>query len=152
MEHTLPWAPAQAYHWFCYDKNLRKVNRSIEKCVSMKTHELFSPLEYSSHFSKFSRNGTDPNPSTLLARYSILTFLHLCSYASMWKGCLTLYTGRGGDLQKIGEWVQSIYTTRNFLYFRRIQLATCRTLYDLVMHKSREHKVRLPHTPPKLCG
>ncbi|KAG1962867.1 formiminotransferase N-terminal subdomain-containing protein [Pimephales promelas] len=24
-------------------------------------------------------------------------------YASMWKGCLTLYTGRGGDLQKIGE-------------------------------------------------
>lgn len=45
----------------------------------------------------------DPNPSTLLARYSILTLLHLCSYASMWKGCLTLYTGRGGDLQKIGE-------------------------------------------------
>lgn len=25
------------------------------------------------------------------------------SYASIWKGCLTLYTGRGGDLQKIGE-------------------------------------------------
>ncbi|XP_013924881.1 PREDICTED: SOSS complex subunit B2 isoform X3 [Thamnophis sirtalis] len=24
-------------------------------------------------------------------------------YASLWKGCLTLYTGRGGDLQKIGE-------------------------------------------------
>ncbi|XP_036277865.1 SOSS complex subunit B2 isoform X2 [Pipistrellus kuhlii] len=24
-------------------------------------------------------------------------------YASMWKGCLTLYTGRGGELQKIGE-------------------------------------------------
>lgn len=69
----------------------------------MKTHELFSPLEYNSHFSKVSRNGTDPNPSTLLARYSILTLLHLCSYASMWKGCLTLYTGRGGDLQKIGE-------------------------------------------------
>lgn len=69
----------------------------------MKTHELFSPLEYNSNVSKVSRNGTDRNPSTLLARYSILTFLHLCSYASMWKGCLTLYTGRGGDLQKIGE-------------------------------------------------
>uniref|UniRef100_A0A671K3R5 SOSS complex subunit B2 n=1 Tax=Sinocyclocheilus anshuiensis TaxID=1608454 RepID=A0A671K3R5_9TELE len=24
-------------------------------------------------------------------------------YASIWKGCLTLYTGRGGDLQKIGD-------------------------------------------------
>ncbi|XP_070570227.1 SOSS complex subunit B2-like [Ptychodera flava] len=24
-------------------------------------------------------------------------------YASMWKGCLTLYTGRGGELQRIGE-------------------------------------------------
>ncbi|PNI90170.1 NABP2 isoform 7 [Pan troglodytes] len=24
-------------------------------------------------------------------------------YASVFKGCLTLYTGRGGDLQKIGE-------------------------------------------------
>lgn len=28
-------------------------------------------------------------------------------YASIWKGCLTLYTGRGGDLQKIGEWVEN---------------------------------------------
>lgn len=28
-------------------------------------------------------------------------------YASIWKGCLTLYTGRGGDLQKIGEWVKN---------------------------------------------
>ncbi|XP_063788413.1 SOSS complex subunit B2 isoform X1 [Pseudophryne corroboree] len=24
-------------------------------------------------------------------------------YASLWKGCLTLYSGRGGELQKIGE-------------------------------------------------
>ncbi|XP_049521223.1 SOSS complex subunit B1 [Dermacentor silvarum] len=24
-------------------------------------------------------------------------------YASLWKGCLTLYTGKGGDIQKIGE-------------------------------------------------
>ncbi|XP_053837714.1 SOSS complex subunit B2 isoform X2 [Vidua macroura] len=24
-------------------------------------------------------------------------------YASLWKGCLTLYTGRGGELHKIGE-------------------------------------------------
>uniref|UniRef100_A0A8D3EFA5 Uncharacterized protein n=1 Tax=Scophthalmus maximus TaxID=52904 RepID=A0A8D3EFA5_SCOMX len=31
-------------------------------------------------------------------------FFPLCaSYASIWKGCLTLYTGRGGDLQKIGD-------------------------------------------------
>ncbi|CAN7937302.1 unnamed protein product [Ixodes hexagonus] len=27
--------------------------------------------------------------------------LHL--YASLWKGCLTLYTGKGGEIQKIGE-------------------------------------------------
>ncbi|XP_038608555.1 SOSS complex subunit B1 isoform X2 [Tachyglossus aculeatus] len=27
-------------------------------------------------------------------------------YASVFKGCLTLYTGRGGDLQKIGEKVR----------------------------------------------
>lgn len=24
-------------------------------------------------------------------------------YASLWKGCLTLYTGKGGEIQKIGE-------------------------------------------------
>lgn len=24
-------------------------------------------------------------------------------YASMWKGCLTLYTGKGGEIQKVGE-------------------------------------------------
>ncbi|PRD36137.1 UNVERIFIED_CONTAM: nabp2-a [Trichonephila clavipes] len=24
-------------------------------------------------------------------------------YASVWKGCLTLYTGKGGEIQKIGE-------------------------------------------------
>ncbi|KAL6054897.1 hypothetical protein STEG23_020121, partial [Scotinomys teguina] len=29
-------------------------------------------------------------------------------YASMWKGCLTLYTGRGGELQKIGDSVMFI--------------------------------------------
>uniref|UniRef100_H2LXT6 SOSS complex subunit B2 n=2 Tax=Oryzias latipes TaxID=8090 RepID=H2LXT6_ORYLA len=28
--------------------------------------------------------------------------IKLTRYASIWKGCLTLYTGRGGDLQKIG--------------------------------------------------
>ncbi len=27
-------------------------------------------------------------------------FAYLARYASMWKGCLTLYTGRGGDLRK----------------------------------------------------
>ena len=42
----------------------------------------------------------------------------LCfSYASIWKGCLTLYTGRGGDLQKIGEWVAS---TQVYLYFTKV--------------------------------
>ncbi|KAG8194630.1 hypothetical protein JTE90_003106 [Oedothorax gibbosus] len=25
-------------------------------------------------------------------------------YANVWKGCLTLYTGKGGDIQKIGDW------------------------------------------------
>lgn len=34
-----------------------------------------------------------------------LVVVHSVRYASMWKGCLTLYTGRGGDIQKIGEWV-----------------------------------------------
>ncbi|XP_029815455.1 SOSS complex subunit B2 [Manacus vitellinus] len=29
--------------------------------------------------------------------------LSLARYASLWKGCLTLYTGRGGELHKIGE-------------------------------------------------
>jgi hypothetical protein len=24
-------------------------------------------------------------------------------YSSIWKGCLTLYTGKGGDIQKVGE-------------------------------------------------
>lgn len=24
-------------------------------------------------------------------------------YSSLWKACLTLYTGKGGDLQKVGE-------------------------------------------------
>ncbi len=47
----------------------------------------------------------------VMYRYVILTwemFVCLARYASMWKGCLTLYTGRGGDLQKIGEWVLNI--------------------------------------------
>ncbi len=26
-------------------------------------------------------------------------------YASMWKGCLTLYSGKGGDIHRIGEYV-----------------------------------------------
>ncbi|XP_025016298.1 SOSS complex subunit B1 [Tetranychus urticae] len=28
-------------------------------------------------------------------------------YASVWKGCLTLYTGKGGEIQKIGEFCMS---------------------------------------------
>ncbi|XP_045075522.1 SOSS complex subunit B2-like [Coregonus clupeaformis] len=35
-------------------------------------------------------------------------------YASLWKGCLTLYTGRGGDLQKIGEFCMVFSEVPNF--------------------------------------
>ncbi|KAM5280364.1 SOSS complex subunit B2 [Ctenodactylus gundi] len=35
-------------------------------------------------------------------------------YASMWKGCLTLYTGRGGELQKIGEFCMVYSEVPNF--------------------------------------
>uniref|UniRef100_A0A670YPM6 SOSS complex subunit B2 n=1 Tax=Pseudonaja textilis TaxID=8673 RepID=A0A670YPM6_PSETE len=35
-------------------------------------------------------------------------------YASLWKGCLTLYTGRGGDLQKIGEFCMVYSEVPNF--------------------------------------
>ncbi|XP_066544482.1 SOSS complex subunit B2 [Amia ocellicauda] len=35
-------------------------------------------------------------------------------YASIWKGCLTLYTGRGGDLQKIGEFCMVYSEVPNF--------------------------------------
>ncbi|XP_049629262.1 SOSS complex subunit B2 [Suncus etruscus] len=46
-------------------------------------------------------------------------------YASMWKGCLTLYTGRVGELQKIGEFCMVYSEVPNFsepnLDFRRQQ-------------------------------
>ncbi|XP_040609578.1 SOSS complex subunit B2-like isoform X2 [Mesocricetus auratus] len=35
-------------------------------------------------------------------------------YASMWKGCLTLYTGRSGELQKIGEFCMVYSELPNF--------------------------------------
>ncbi|XP_075687395.1 SOSS complex subunit B2 isoform X2 [Rhinoderma darwinii] len=35
-------------------------------------------------------------------------------YASMWKGCLTLYSGRGGELQKIGEFCMVYSEVPNF--------------------------------------
>ncbi|XP_035304348.1 SOSS complex subunit B2-like isoform X2 [Cricetulus griseus] len=35
-------------------------------------------------------------------------------YASMWKGCLTLYTGRDGELQKIGEFCMVYSEVPNF--------------------------------------
>ncbi|XP_056611693.1 SOSS complex subunit B2 isoform X1 [Triplophysa dalaica] len=35
-------------------------------------------------------------------------------YASIWKGSLTLYTGRGGDLQKIGEFCMVYSEVPNF--------------------------------------
>lgn len=38
-------------------------------------------------------------------------------YASMWKGCLTLYTGRGGGLQKIGEFCMVYSEVPNFSEF-----------------------------------
>ncbi|XP_074655192.1 SOSS complex subunit B1-like [Tubulanus polymorphus] len=34
-------------------------------------------------------------------------------YASIWKGCLTLYTGKGGDIQKIGEFCMIFAETPN---------------------------------------
>ncbi|XP_069471787.1 SOSS complex subunit B2 isoform X2 [Ambystoma mexicanum] len=38
-------------------------------------------------------------------------------YASLWKGCLTLYTGRGGGLQKIGEFCMVYSEVPNFSEF-----------------------------------
>ncbi|XP_025905358.1 SOSS complex subunit B2 isoform X1 [Nothoprocta perdicaria] len=35
-------------------------------------------------------------------------------YASLWKGCLTLYTGRGGELHKIGEFCMVYSELPNF--------------------------------------
>uniref|UniRef100_A0A672P298 Nucleic acid binding protein 2 n=1 Tax=Sinocyclocheilus grahami TaxID=75366 RepID=A0A672P298_SINGR len=35
-------------------------------------------------------------------------------YASVFKGCLTLYTGRGGELQKIGEFCMVYSEVPNF--------------------------------------
>ncbi|KAM5152964.1 SOSS complex subunit B2 [Mantella aurantiaca] len=35
-------------------------------------------------------------------------------YASLWKGCLTLYSGRGGELQKIGEFCMVFSELPNF--------------------------------------
>ncbi|XP_069589998.1 SOSS complex subunit B2 [Ranitomeya imitator] len=35
-------------------------------------------------------------------------------YASLWKGCLTLYSGRGGELQKIGEFCMVYSEVPNF--------------------------------------
>ncbi|XP_018423672.1 PREDICTED: SOSS complex subunit B2-like [Nanorana parkeri] len=35
-------------------------------------------------------------------------------YASLWKGCLTLYSGRGGELQKIGEFCMVYSESPNF--------------------------------------
>ncbi|XP_054719188.1 SOSS complex subunit B2-like [Uloborus diversus] len=34
-------------------------------------------------------------------------------YASVWKGCLTLYTGKGGEIQKIGEFCFTFSETPN---------------------------------------
>ncbi|XP_072274957.1 SOSS complex subunit B2 [Pyxicephalus adspersus] len=35
-------------------------------------------------------------------------------YASLWKGCLTLYSGRGGEIQKIGEFCMVYSELPNF--------------------------------------
>ncbi|KFU87821.1 SOSS complex subunit B2, partial [Chaetura pelagica] len=40
--------------------------------------------------------------------------LSLTRYASLWKGCLTLYTGRGGELHKIGEFCMVYSEVPNF--------------------------------------
>lgn len=66
-------------------------------------------------------------------------------YASMWKGCLTLYTGRGGDLQKIGEWVlnidsHSIYSYSIFtLIYQHLAITmvirACVTVWNVLAHE-----------------
>ncbi|XP_076329619.1 SOSS complex subunit B1 [Tachypleus tridentatus] len=48
-------------------------------------------------------------------------------YASLWKGCLTLYTGKGGDIQKIGEFCMLFSETPNMSepnpeYMQQIQV------------------------------
>ncbi|XP_064646527.1 SOSS complex subunit B2-like [Lineus longissimus] len=34
-------------------------------------------------------------------------------YSSIWKGCLTLYTGKGGDIQKVGEFCMTFSEVPN---------------------------------------
>ncbi|KAL8163643.1 UNVERIFIED_CONTAM: SOSS complex subunit B1 [Gekko kuhli] len=41
-------------------------------------------------------------------------FISEVRYASIFKGCLTLYTGRGGDLQKVGEFCMVYSEVPNF--------------------------------------
>ncbi|XP_009944949.1 PREDICTED: SOSS complex subunit B2 [Leptosomus discolor] len=41
-------------------------------------------------------------------------FVYMKKYASLWKGCLTLYTGRGGELHKIGEFCMVYSEVPNF--------------------------------------
>ncbi|NXR13690.1 SOSB2 protein, partial [Semnornis frantzii] len=43
-----------------------------------------------------------------------LLHLSLARYASLWKGCLTLYTGRVGELHKIGEFCMVYSEVPNF--------------------------------------
>ncbi|XP_009581351.1 PREDICTED: SOSS complex subunit B2 [Fulmarus glacialis] len=47
-------------------------------------------------------------------RDAALLLLSLARYASLWKGCLTLYTGRGGELHKIGEFCMVYSEVPNF--------------------------------------
>ncbi len=57
--------------------------------------------------------------------YQEKTDVFCVSYASIWKGCLTLYTGRGGDLQKIGEWVvvKKTFTSVYFVFVLEFRLS-----------------------------
>lgn len=55
----------------------------------------------------------------------------LFRYASLWKGCLTLYTGKTGEIIKIGEWVKKSYCvfSINLILMKKIKLKKkCRAL------------------------
>ena len=40
-------------------------------------------------------------------------------YGSIWKGCLTLYSGKGGDVHKVGEYVPQSLANMSTLCFKK---------------------------------
>ncbi|XP_078536532.1 SOSS complex subunit B2 isoform X1 [Lissotriton helveticus] len=69
-------------------------------------------------------------------------------YASMWKGCLTLYTGRGGGLQKIGEFCMVYSEVPNFSEFNPDYVTNSRQGKTLAAECG---GCRLPRLPRKVC-